>query len=194
MKKVKLNIIGLSYSQTRSGAYALIMGEENGQRRLPVIIGSNEAQAIAIQLEGLNPYRPLTHDLFVSMASGFKIKLVEVNIIRLKEGVFYSEIVCKRNKTRINLDARTSDAVALALRFKCPVYVNEDIMKKAAVYLDEKSGKILRPKEVEEEEREISDYSVDELNELMEIAIEEEDYETASIIRDELKIRAKKDK
>ena len=191
MKKVKLVIIGLSYSQTRSGAYALIMGEEDGQRRLPIIIGSNEAQAIAIRLEGLNPHRPLTHDLFLSVTSAFNIELIEINIIRLNDGIFYSELICRRNKTRIKIDARTSDAVALAIRFKCPIYVDEDIMKKAAVYLDEKTGKILQPEEVEKE-RKITDFSTDELNEMMETAIEKEDYERASEIRDELKNRKEK--
>ncbi len=195
MKKVKLIPIGLSYSRTSSGAYALIMTEENGQRRLPVVIGANEAQAIAIQMEGMKPYRPLTHDLFLYMASAFSIEVIEVNIIKLKDGIFYSEIVCKRKKKEIKIDARTSDAIAISMKFDCPIYVNEKIMKKAAILLDEKSGSILhtteQDKEEEEEkkEREISDYSNDELNEMMIDVIKEEDYETASIIRDEIKKR-----
>ena len=122
-KKIRLNIIGLSYSQTQTGAYALILGEETGKRRLPVIIGTSEAQAIAVQLEGLTPYRPLTHDLFLSMASAFHIELLEVNIVKLEEGVFFSELVCAKDGSKIKIDSRTSDAIALALRFKCPIFV-----------------------------------------------------------------------
>ncbi len=189
MEKVRLNILGLSYSQTRTGAYALILGEENGKRRLPVIIGTNEAQAIAIQLEGLKPYRPLTHDLFVGMASAYHISVVEVNIIKLEEGIFYSELVCERDNARIKIDSRTSDAVALALRFKCPIFVNEDIMEKASVILDEKTGQLKQKDEKPPKEREINEYSIKELRKMMGIAIDDEDYETASILRDELNKR-----
>ena len=143
MKKILLKIAGLSYSQTRAGAYALILEEEDGNRRLPVIIGTSEAQSIAIQLEGLKPYRPLTHDLFVSMASSFHIEVTEVNIIKLEEGIFYSEIICKKENTKIKIDSRTSDAIAIALRFKAPIFVKESIMTKAGMLFDDDKGKFV---------------------------------------------------
>src|SRR5665647_2349534 len=119
MGKVKLNVLGISYSQTQSGAYALILTEENGDRRIPIIVGGFEAQSIAIELEGLKPPRPLTHDLFMSFAKVFGINLQEVVIYKLEEGVFFSQLLCENGKEKITLDARTSDAIALALRFKC---------------------------------------------------------------------------
>jgi uncharacterized protein len=191
MKKIQIKIAGLSYSQTRSGAYALILEETNGNRRLPVIIGTAEAQAIAIQLENLKPYRPLTHDLFVSLANSFHIEVLEVNIIKLEEGIFYSEIVCKREQAIIKLDSRTSDAVAIALRFRAPVYVTEEIMDKAAMVFDESSEKETSQKQ-ESKKTNIQELTEEELKEMMQEAINNEDYEKASLIRDELKRRKKK--
>jgi len=121
MNKVRLNIESLVYSQTQSGAYVLVLIEENGSRKLPIVIGSAEAQAIAIALEGMNPPRPLTHDLFVNFASAFNINLDEVLITKLEEGIFYSELICDSLANRVKIDSRTSDAVALAIRFKCPI-------------------------------------------------------------------------
>ena len=118
MQKIRLNILGLSVSQTQSGAYALVLSEENGNRRIPIIIGPVEAQAIAIQLEGLKPPRPLTHDLVKNIALAFEMALLEVTIYKLEEGIFYSELLCEMNGKEIRVDSRTSDAVALALRFK----------------------------------------------------------------------------
>lgn len=193
MKKVKLNILGLSSSQTQTGAYALILGEENGNRRLPVIIGTVEAQAIAIKLEGLKPYRPLTHDLILSISSAFNIIVTEVNIIKLEEGIFYSELVCERGNARIKIDSRTSDAIALALRFRCPIYVTEAIMQKASLIFDDKTGKLIPSAEENSTEVDaevpITDLPIDELQKLMQEAIDNEHYEKASKYRDEINRR-----
>jgi bifunctional DNase/RNase len=188
-KKIRLNIIGLSYSQTQTGAYALILGEETGKRRLPVIIGTSEAQAIAVQLEGLTPYRPLTHDLFLSMASAFHIELIEVNIVKLEEGVFFSELVCMRDNAKVKIDSRTSDAIALALRFKCPIFVKEDIIRRAGIFIDDKTGKFKSSDSDVENPDSMDEYSLDELKKMMQTAIEAEDYEKASELRDLIKYR-----
>ena len=131
MKRVKLKVMGISYSQTQSGAYALLLIEENGDRRIPIIIGGFEAQAIVIKLENLEPPRPLTHDLFKKFADQFNIAVIEVMIDKLEEGVFFSKLVCNNGEKEYLIDSRTSDAVALALRFGCPIYINEDILEKA---------------------------------------------------------------
>jgi len=197
MKKVKLNILGLSYSQTQTGAYALVLSEADGNRRIPIIIGAVEAQAIAIQLEGLKPPRPLTHDLFLNVALAFDIEIAEVFIHKLEEGIFYAEIVCEQNSNRIRVDSRTSDAIALALRFECPIFTTEEILEKAGINMEfDESGE--GGDEFEEAETskkssaghvDYSDYSPDELNELLDAAITDEDYEKASEIRDEINKR-----
>ncbi|MCF6185528.1 MAG: DUF151 domain-containing protein [Bacteroidales bacterium] len=194
MKKIKIKIAGLSYSQTRSGAYALILEEDDGSRRLPVIIGTAEAQSIAIQLENLKPYRPLTHDLFVSMANSFHIEVLEVNIIRLEEGIFYSEIVCKREHAVIKIDSRTSDAVAIALRFHAPIYVTEDIMNKAAMIFDDETAPPPPEKKPDKnsDKTDFTEITEKKLKKMMQDAIENEEYEKASVIRDELKRRENK--
>lgn len=195
MSKIKLNVLGLSYSQTQSGAYALVLAEENGERRIPIIIGGFEAQAIAIELEGLKPPRPLTHDLFVNFASAFNIELKEVNIYKLEEGIFYSDLVCDNGNLRIKIDARTSDAVALAIRFSCPIYTTEDIISKAGIVLDieknikQSTTKKANPKAREKKKSRYTNKTLDELNELLNKAISNEDYETASEIRDEINKR-----
>ncbi|NPA67588.1 MAG: hypothetical protein GXO50_03155 [Chlorobi bacterium] len=190
MKKIKIKVAGLSYSQTRSGAYALILEEKNGHRRLPVIIGTAEAQSIAIQLENLKPYRPLTHDLFVSMANSFHIEVIEVNIIKLEEGIFYSEIVCKKEHAVIKIDSRTSDAVAIALRFNAPVYVTEEIMNKAAMTFDDETQTNKPEQEPQTtENNQLKNLSIKELEKKMKEAVKNEEYELASIIRDEIKKR-----
>jgi len=197
MQKVRLNILGLSVSQTQSGAYALVLAEENGDRRIPIIIGPVEAQAIAIQLEGLKPPRPLTHDLFRNMASAFDISVSEVIIYKLEEGIFFSELVCKLGSKETRIDSRTSDAVALALRFKCPIYTTEEILKKAGIILDPESPS---SGDFEEEpaspgsskgEPEFEQYTVNELTDMMNEAIRNENYERASKIRDEINRRKK---
>lgn len=197
MKKVKLNILGLSYSQTQTGAYALVLSEADGNRRIPIIIGAVEAQAIAIQLEGLKPPRPLTHDLFLNVALAFDIKIAEVFIHKLDEGIFYAEIVCEQNSNRIRVDSRTSDAIALALRFECPIYTTEEIIEKAGINMefDESGAGIDEFEEADNVKKtsaghvDYSDYSSEELNELLGAAITDEDYERASEIRDEIKKR-----
>jgi len=197
MQKIRLNILGLSVSQTQSGAYALVLAEENGERRIPIIIGPVEAQAIAIQLEGLKPPRPLTHDLIKNMAMAFDIALLEVTIYKLEEGIFYSELLCEMDGKEITIDSRTSDAVALALRFRCPIYTTEDILKKSGIILDlEDEESPVRNfsddnNSIEPEVSTYSQYSAQELNDMINEAIQNEDYEKASIIRDELKKRKK---
>lgn len=136
MYKVRLNILGLSVSQTQSGAYALVLAEEHGDRRIPIIIGPVEAQAIAIHLEGLKPPRPLTHDLIKNIALAFDITLLEVTIHKLEEGIFFSELLCEMNGKEVRIDSRTSDAIALALRFRCPIYTTEEILHKAGIILE----------------------------------------------------------
>ncbi len=197
MKKVKLNILGLSYSQTQTGAYALVLSEADGNRRIPIIIGAVEAQAIAIQLEGLKPPRPLTHDLFLNVALAFDIEIVEVFIHKLEEGIFYAEIVCEQNSNRIRVDSRTSDAIALALRFECPIFTTEDIIEKAGIIMEfDESGEVGEEgddsemiKKSKVKHIDYSEYSSEELNEMLEAAVADEDYEKASEIRDEINKR-----
>ena len=197
MKKVKLNILGLSYSQTQTGAYALVLSEADGNRRIPIIIGAVEAQAIAIQLEGLKPPRPLTHDLFLNVALAFDIEIAEVFIHKLEEGIFYAEIVCVQNTNRIRVDSRTSDAIALALRFECPIFTTEEIIEKAGIIMEfDENGEVNDENEdlemIKKSSSSTIDYSecsAEELNELLETAITDEDYEKASEIRDELNKR-----
>jgi len=204
MNKVKLNVLGISYSQTQTGAYALVLAEENGRRRIPIIVGGFEAQAIAIQLEGLKPPRPLTHDLFLNFANTFNIDLLEITVYKLEEGVFYSKLTCDNGQRIIEIDARTSDAIALALRFKCPIYTTEDILKKAGIILDfEKEAAVQSgggeqmnsPKKIHIEDstfsEEIKKNNLQELKELLNEAIMMEDYERASLIRDEINRRKK---
>ncbi len=197
MKKVKLNILGLSYSQTQTGAYALVLSEADGKRRIPIIIGAVEAQAIAIQLEGLKPPRPLTHDLFLNIALAFDIEVVEVFIHKLEEGIFYAEIVCEQGSNRIRVDSRTSDAIALALRFECSIYTTDEVIDKAGIIMDfDESGDLTEDfegtdfiRKVSSSSTDYSDSSVEDLNELLDAAISDEDYEKASEIRDEINKR-----
>ena len=137
MKKVRLDIFGLSYSQTQTGAYALVLGESGGRRRLPIIIGGFEAQAIAIELEKMTPSRPLTHDLFKTFAETFDINVTEIIISNLVEGIFYAKMVCNNGAEEHEIDARTSDAIAVAVRFNCPIYTYEFILSSAGIVLEE---------------------------------------------------------
>lgn len=191
MDKIKLEIAGLSYSQTQSGAYALVLTESGGKRSLPIIIGGFEAQAIAIELEKMTPTRPLTHDLFKSFALSFGISVREVVIYNLNEGIFYAKLICERDGEFSEIDARTSDAIALGVRFKCPIYTFENILASAGIIYDENA-------EVQTEEKKelpespaasLSTLTIDELNTILEEAISDEDYERASQIRDELNKR-----
>jgi bifunctional DNase/RNase len=197
MEKIQLEIIGMSYSQSQSGAYALILGEMNGKRRLPIIIGGFEAQSIAIELEKIKTPRPLTHDLFKSFATAFDIKINEVIINKFSEGVFYAILVCTDGDIEMEIDSRTSDAIAIALRFLCPIYTFESIMASAGIMIDEEMEKtqtsskspVIPSDSPEEEEVSFSQLSLVELQELLQSAVENEEYEKASKIRDELNKR-----
>jgi len=194
MLKIKLNVLGLSVSQTQTGAYALVLAEENGDRRIPIIIGPVEAQSIAIQLEGLHPPRPLTHDLFKNMAQAFHIELIEVIIYKLEEGIFFSELICEQNGTHIAIDSRTSDAVALALRFKCPISTTEEILSKAGIVIEvtdnfDDEATYDEPEQEDSRNNKYELYSQKELEQLLQDAIHEEKYEVASDIRDEISRR-----
>jgi uncharacterized protein len=196
MQKIRLNILGLSVSQTQSGAYALVLSEEKGNRRMPIIIGPVEAQAIAIQLEGLKPPRPLTHDLIKNIALAFEIALLEVTIYKLEEGIFYSELLCEMNGQEVRIDSRTSDAVALALRFKCPIYTTEEILSKAGIILDSDEEKKAGREKTEKKAGPVksssfSNYTLSELEEMLNEAVQNEDYEKASVLRDEISNRKK---
>ena len=197
MKRVKLKVLGISYSQTQSGAYALILVEENGERRVPIIIGGFEAQAIVIKLENLDPPRPLTHDLFRNFAAEFNIMVIEVMIYKLEEGVFYSRLLCNNGEKEISIDSRTSDAVALALRFGCPIYITEEILDKAGTTITTSKSE----PSAETDRESLFDsgggsgydsYSDEELFKLIDDAVKTEDYEKAATIRDEIERRKKK--
>ncbi len=198
MSDVKLKVLGLSYSQTQAGAYALVLAEEKGKRRIPIIIGGFEAQSIAIVLENLVPPRPLTHDLFFSFAKKINAHINKVIISKLEEGVFYADIVFEINNKLITIDARTSDAIALALRFGCPIYTSEAIMQKAGVHLDidvdspEKNKEdkdILTTKKEAGKSSNLEKLKISELKKMLNKAVEEENYELASKIRDEINRR-----
>ena len=194
MQKIRLNILGLSVSQTQSGAYALVLAEENGERRMPIIIGPVEAQAIAIQLEGLKPPRPLTHDLIKNIAVAFEIILLEVTIYKLEEGIFYSELMCEMDGKEVKIDSRTSDAVALALRFRCPIYTTEDILSKAGIVMESDDLKEATKEPTGKKSgssSSFSQYTLQELEELLNEAVQNEDYEKASVLRDEINNRKK---
>ncbi|WP_210465174.1 MULTISPECIES: bifunctional nuclease family protein [Rufibacter] len=202
MKKIELEILGLSSSQSQSGSFALVLGEKEGSRRLPIIIGMFEAQSIAIQIEKINPTRPLTHDLFKSFAQQMEVSVQEIMISDLKEGVFFSKIVCTDGEKEFELDARPSDAIAIGLRFGVPIYTVESVLSEAGIILSD-----MEEEEDEEETDEIptsastsvstsgsgkgnlKEVSVDELNTMLNEALEKEDYERAAKIRDELNKR-----
>ncbi len=197
MKRVKLKVMGISYSQTQSGAYALLLIEENGERRIPIIIGGFEAQAIVIKLENLEPPRPLTHDLFKKFADQFNIAVIEVMIDKLEEGVFFSKLVCNNGEKEYLIDSRTSDAVAIALRFGCPIYINEDILEKAQLTNSPSETELSTQSVIENPVKEGSKYtsfSDEELYKMIDEAVKTEDYERAASIRDELEKRKKKGK
>ncbi len=195
MSLVRLNIKGISYSQTQSGAYALVLSEVGGARTLPIVIGAFEAQSIAIALEKeIKPPRPLTHDLFKSFADRFHIIIKQVIIHKLVDGVFYSSLICERDKIEEIIDTRTSDAIALATRFNAPIYTYENILDKAGIYLKAKDEltnekETLSIEKLIEEPEKTSSFSKDtleELNEKLDKAVQNEDYELAAKIRDEI--------
>lgn len=200
MSLVRLNIKGISYSQTQSGAYALVLSELDGERTLPIIIGAFEAQSIAIALEKeIKPPRPLTHDLFKTFSDRFHIKVKQVIIHKLVDGVFYSSLICERDKIEEIIDARTSDAIALATRFNAPIFTYENILDKAGIFLKIKDEpKLTQAKiEVEEmaielaEESSLKEISLKELNKRLDEAVTNEDYELAAKLRDEISKRKK---
>lgn len=201
MEKIQLEILGLSSSQSQTGSFALVLGERDGNRRLPIIIGMFEAQSIAIQIEKINPNRPLTHDLFKSFAEQMDVKVTEILISDLKEGVFYSKIMCTNGTTDFELDARPSDAIAIGLRFGVPIYTVESVLSEAGIILSD-----LEDEEEESDELSVksssastsssagakeplNQTSVDELNKMLNEALEKEDYERAAKIRDEINKR-----
>ena len=202
MSLVKLTIKGISYSQTQNGAYALILNEVDGERKLPIVIGAFEAQSIAIALEKeIKPPRPLTHDLFKNFADRFDIAVKQVIIHKLVDGVFYSSIICERDKIEEIIDARTSDAIALALRFNAPIFTYKNILDKAGIYLsinpsettneNQDNDNILTPTDTYEEDVVVpsdnySGYSLKELYQKLDEAVQNEDYERAAKIRDEI--------
>jgi len=193
MEKIKLDIAGLSYSQTQSGAYALVLSEVIGKRRLPIIIGGFEAQAIAIELEKMTPSRPLTHDLFKNFSDHFKINLVEVIIYNLVEGIFFAKLICEQNGKEVEIDSRTSDAIALAVRFESPIYTHEFVLNSAGIILDDdKDDKDEIPPEISLEKitkNPSERMSLKELKKHLKNSIDNEDYEAASRFRDEINNR-----
>ena len=206
MSLVRLNIKGISYSQTQNGAYALILSEVEGERKLPIVIGAFEAQSIAIALEKeIKPPRPLTHDLFKNFADRFEIVVKQVIIHKLVDGVFYSSLICERDKIEEIIDARTSDAIALALRFQAPIFTYKNILDKAGIFLKGDSGKEAEEEkekeniiveelfsnevEIKGERPDYKKLSLSELNNMLDQAVKNEDYEKAARIRDEISKR-----
>ena len=192
MEKIKVEIIGLSYSQSQTGAYALILGVSGENKRLPIIIGGFEAQAIAIELEKMKPARPLTHDLFKNFADVFGITINEVIINKFQEGIFYSLLVCEKDGNVTYIDSRTSDAVALAIRFGCPIYCEKSIIDEAGIDMNLEDIESSGDEPIEDTNYPYGTNTLEELEELLQKAIEEENYEEASRIRDEIKRRKNK--
>jgi len=194
MQKIKLDIVGLSYSQTQSGAYALVLGEISGRRRLPIVIGSFEAQAIAIEIEKMTPSRPLTHDLFKTFAQAYHITIQEVIIYNLIDGIFYAKLICSDGKKTMEIDARTSDGIAMAVRFNCPVFTYEFILSSAGiviegndfVYLENINADPQEEKNIAAVAKGYTSFSMEELEVKLKEALSDESYEKAAKIRDEL--------
>ncbi len=196
-KKIELEIVALSHAITRNHSYAVVLGERKGFRRLPIVIGGAEAQAIAVAMEDMAPTRPLTHDLMKSVFETFDVNLKAVVINNLLDGVFYAKLVCYRDGEEIEIDSRTSDALALAVRFECPIYTYEFILDSAGIVLEESQKAsetgivedgVVNP-EKEEEKEDLAIYSTKELDSLLLEALEREDYERAAKLRDELNQR-----
>ena len=203
MKKIELEIVALSHSVTQTHSYAVVLGEVNGLRRLPIVIGGFEAQAIAVALERMQPSRPLTHDLFANFMTTFNIELIEVVIYKLEEGIFFSRLICKNEDEVIEIDSRTSDALALAVRANCHIYTFENILETAGLYLDQTEPpqqegaeadpeKKTTPKTTSTGNGDLKDLNLEELNTLLQQVLEQEDYVRAISIRDEINSRGKK--
>ena len=200
MKKIELEIVALSHSITQTHSYAVVLGEVNGLRRLPIVFGGFEAQAIAVALEKMQPSRPLTHDLMKNFMNAFNIELHEVIISDLQEGIFYSKLICSSDNDTIEIDSRTSDALALAVRFGCPVYTYEHILESAGILMEDtgSTGKKKRTSSVTTTEEhgssgkdDLKSLSLEELNTLLNEVLEQEDYIRAIAIRDEINARKK---
>jgi uncharacterized protein len=201
MKKIELEIVALSHSITQTHSYAVVLGEVNGLRRLPIVIGGFEAQAIAVALEKMQPSRPLTHDLMKNFMNSFAIDLLEIIICDLQEGIFYSKLVCSSENDTVEIDSRTSDAIALAVRFGCPVYTYENILDSAGILMEESgtTGKKKKGKQevmVEQDNpvgsEDLKTMTLPELNNLLTEVLDKEDYIRAIAIRDEINSRSKK--
>jgi bifunctional DNase/RNase len=199
MKKIELEIVALSHSITQTHSYAVVLGEVNGLRRLPIVIGGFEAQAIAVALEKMQPSRPLTHDLMKNFMNAFAIELHEIIICDLQEGIFYSKLVCSSDNDTVEIDSRTSDALALAVRSGCPIYTYENILDSAGILMEETTGKKKKSKEMVTEEvaeptgnEDLKTLTLEELNTLLNQVLENEDYIRAIAIRDEINSRKRK--
>jgi len=191
MDKIKLEIVGMSYSQSQSGAYALVLGVPGESKRLPIIIGGFEAQAIAIELEKMKPTRPLTHDLFKNFANHFGIVITEVIINKFEEGIFFSKLLCSTADNETEIDSRTSDAVALAIRFKCPIYVYSNVLEEAGIVMSDidETEDIKEDVLFEGENVSFEDYLSEELEDMLKKAVTDENFEEASKLRDEINRR-----
>jgi len=201
MKKIELEIVALSHSITQTHSYAVVLGEVNGLRRLPIVIGGFEAQAIAVALEKMAPSRPLTHDLMKNFMTAFAIDLHEIIICDLQEGIFYSKLVCSGENDTVEIDSRTSDAIALAVRFGCPIYTYENILESAGILMEDTAGsgkkKKAKQEVVVEEDRptgneDLKTMTLEELNHLLNEVLDSEDYIRAIAIRDEINSRGKR--
>lgn len=195
MKKIELEIIALSHSITQTHSYAVVLGEVFGQRRLPIVIGGFEAQAIAVALEKMNPSRPLTHDLMKNIFHSFSIELVEIIIHNLEDGIFYSKLICSNQEETMEIDSRTSDALALAVRFGCPIYTYENIMESASLIVEEEletpepePRPVVNPSEAASKD-DLQIFSIEDLQKMLDDVLEKEDYIKAAAIRDEINRR-----
>lgn len=194
MKKIELDIVALSHSVTHSHNYAVVLGEQNGVRRLPIVIGGFEAQAIAVAMERMTPSRPLTHDLFKNTLDTFNVELKEVVINNLLDGIFYARLVCLKEGELIEVDSRTSDALAMAVRFNCPIFTYEFILDAAGVILEdseeqEEEAKGKKRRKRSQKPVALSQYPVEDLQKMLEEVLEQEDYRRAAEIRDEINRR-----
>ena len=197
MKKIELEIVALSHSITQTHSYAVVLGEVNGLRRLPIVIGGFEAQAIAVALERMQPSRPLTHDLMKNFMMAFNVELHEVIICDLQEGIFYSKLLCSNENDTVEIDSRTSDALALAVRFGCPIYTYENILENAGILMEDtgtkkKKAVVSSTSEDTANHEDLKNLSLEDLNTLLNDVLEQEDYIRAIAIRDEINSRGKK--
>ena len=197
MKKIELEIVALSHSITQTHSYAVVLGEVNGLRRLPIVIGGFEAQAIAVALERMQPSRPLTHDLMKNFMMAFNVELHEVIICDLQEGIFYSKLLCSNENDTVEIDSRTSDALALAVRFGCPIYTYENILENAGILMEDtgtkkKKAVVSSTSEDSSTHEDLKNLSLEELNTLLNDVLEQEDYIRAIAIRDEINSRRNK--